>query len=242
MARVVDHYAQHLAPLYEWMVGDVAAALTRSAAELDAANVPNGINGTAVDLGAGIGLHALPLAQRGYAVIAIDSNQQLLTALQARAGSLSIATINADLLEFQNYLQRPAEIILCMGDTLTHLQSVAEVAALLAGVADSLTKDGVFVATFRDYVTALTAERRFVPVQSDAHRILTCFLEYAPDVVVVHDVLYQWQEGRWMQRVSSYSKLRLAPKWVAATLQRHGLATRTTVTQSGMVCVVARKD
>ena len=241
MAKVVDHYANHLAPLYEWMVGDVTAALVRSAAELDAAGISSCAGSTAVDLGAGIGLHALPLAQRGYAVIAIDSNQQLLAALQAGAGTLPITAVNADLLDFQKHVQRPAEVILCMGDTLTHLSSVAEVQALLVGVAGSLAEGGTFVATFRDYLTALTAERRFIPVRSDAQRILTCFLEYAPDVVVVHDVLHQWQEGRWTQRVSSYSKLRLAPKWVAATLQRHGLATRTTVTQSGMVCVVARK-
>lgn len=242
MVTVVDHYANHLAPVYEWMVGDMNAALARSAAELDAAAISSSPGGAAIDLGAGIGLHALPLAQRGYDVIAIDSNQQLLAALQERAGTQPVTTVNADLLDFPKHLRRPAEVILCMGDTLTHLSSVAEVQVLLAGVAESLTQAGTFVTTFRDYVTALTAERRFIPVRSDAQRILTCFLEYAPDVVMVHDVLHQWQEGRWTQRVSSYPKLRLAPKSVAATLQRHGLATQTTVAQSGMVCVVAHKS
>lgn len=240
MATVNDHYATHLAPLYEWLVGDVEAALARSAAELDAANIRNGVGGTAVDLGAGIGLHALPLARRGYSVSAIDSNAQLLAALRARAGSLPIATVTADLLDFSNHLSRPADVILCMGDTLTHLASVAEVVKLLASVAGSLAKGGAFVTTFRDYATAsLTAERRFIPVRSEAQRILTCFLEYADDTVTVHDLLHQWQDGHWVQRVSSYPKLRLAPAWVAAQLQRHGFVVRISTGAGGMVCVAA---
>lgn len=241
MATVTDHYANHLAPLYEWMVGDVEAALLRSAVELDAAQLPMCIGGVAVDLGAGIGLHALPLAQRGCSVLAIDSNQSLLAALQARAGSLPITTIAADLLDFPKYLQRPADVILCMGDTLTHLPGVAAVAALFATVTRSLIKGGTFVITFRDYTTApLAAERRFIPVRSDEQRILTCFLEYGETTVMVHDLLHQCENGRWLQRVSSYSKLRLAPAWIAAELQRHGLTVRTSTTQTGMVCVVAR--
>jgi hypothetical protein len=36
MATFAEHYAAHLVPLYEWMLGDVEAALQRSAVELDA--------------------------------------------------------------------------------------------------------------------------------------------------------------------------------------------------------------
>ena len=31
-----DHYSDHLGPVYTWMLGDIDAALSRSAAELDA--------------------------------------------------------------------------------------------------------------------------------------------------------------------------------------------------------------
>lgn len=243
MGSVVDHYANHLGPLYEWMVGDVQAALVRSAAELDALNVNGRAGGTAIDLGAGIGLHALPLARRGYNVIAIDSNQQLLTSLKSRAGELPITTVNADLLDFQIYLRQPADVIVCMGDTLGHLPDVTAVKDLFAAVAGSLNDGGMFVTTFRDYVTTpLTAERRFIPVRSDAQRILTCFLEYTDDIVMVHDVVHEWENGKWTQRVSSYPKLRLAPAWVVSQLQHHGLEVQTSVGTSGMVCVVAKKS
>jgi 2-polyprenyl-3-methyl-5-hydroxy-6-metoxy-1,4-benzoquinol methylase len=240
MATASDHYANHLAPLYEWMVGDMEAALQRSAAELDAVGLPVRATGMAVDLGAGIGLHALPLARRGYSVVAIDSNEQLLATLQRRAGSLPIATVADDLLGFTRHLTRTVDVIVCMGDTLTHLPSVAEVAALFASVAESLTRGGVFVTTFRDYFTVpLVAERRFISVRSDAQRILTCFLEYADQTVLVHDLLHQLEDGHWTQRVSSYQKIRLSPAWVAAQLQHHGFDVRINAGMAGMVCVVA---
>jgi len=129
MVKTVDeHYAHHLGPVYTWMVGDLDAAFTRSDAELDALPLPAKAAGTAVDLGAGFGLHAIPLARRGFRVVAIDTNDPLLKELESRKGSLAIRTVNADLLAFRAHLAEPIDVIVCMGDTLTHLpiQSCAE--------------------------------------------------------------------------------------------------------------------
>jgi SAM-dependent methyltransferase len=242
MATASDHYDSHLGRIYSWMVGDVEAARARSAAELEAVGLPVKPHGTALDLGAGIGLHALPLARLGFSVTAIDSCQQLLDELRARSGSLPIATVTADIIDFPRLVQRPADVILCMGDTLTHLPDVSSVELLLADVARSLAVGGMFVCTFRDYVSSpLQAERRFIPVRSDDKRILTCFLEYFDDRVVVHDVLHQWEDGRWRQTISSYPKLRLAPNWVASQLMAHGLKVGQCAGPSGMACVVATR-
>ena len=118
---VADHYQQHLGPIYTWMIGDIDAAFARSGVELDSLGLPAG--GTAIDLGAGFGLHALPLARRGFSVIALDSYQPLLDQLSSRAGSLPIRTVNADLNAFRELLEGPLDAILCMGDTLTSCMS-----------------------------------------------------------------------------------------------------------------------
>lgn len=68
---------------------------------------------TAVDLGAGFGLHAIPLARRGFSVVAIDSYQPLLQELDERAGTLPIRTVNTDLLGFRAHLNAPAALIVC---------------------------------------------------------------------------------------------------------------------------------
>lgn len=242
MASVEQHYVTHLAPLYEWMVGDIEAALLRSAAELNAVGLTGAANAAAVDLGAGIGLHAIPLAQRGYSVFAIDSSEHLLMRLRSRAAALPITCINADLLDFAKRVPQPVDAVLCMGDTLTHLRSLAEVEQLLADAARVLKVAGVFVASFRDYLTApLHAEHRFIPVRSDAQRILTCCLEYNADTVTVHDLLHEWIDGRWLQRVSSYRKLRLSPDWLVAQLRRTGFAVRRDMQTNSMVTLVATR-
>jgi predicted TPR repeat methyltransferase len=241
-AAAMRHYETHLAPIYSWMLGDLDAAFARSAAELDELRLPPAAAGIAVDLGAGLGLHAVALANRGFAVTAIDSSEILLDELRARCGTLPIVAIQADLADFRDFVKRPPAIIVCMGDTLTHLPGFAEVEKLLAGVAAALAPGGVFVATFRDYATkALEGNQRFILVRADEHRILGCFLEYGQDVVTVHDVLTEQRDGMWQQRVSSYPKLRLAPEWLAGRLNALGFETHRGANQSGMVRIVGVK-
>ena len=242
MQASADHYKTHLGPVYAWMLGDLDAAFARSAAEIADLPLPKSL-GTAVDLGAGLGLHSVPLAMRGFEVIAIDNCQVLLDDLSRRCGDLKVTTHNADLLYFPAYLKgRQPQVIVCMGDTLTHLPDLAAAETLLGAVAAILPRPGVFAATFRDYATrALQGDQRFISVRADEERILTCFLEYGEEHVLVHDLLHEKTDGRWRQSISSYPKIRLAPEWVAAQLSGHGFAVKRDTTAGGMTRIVATK-
>jgi 2-polyprenyl-3-methyl-5-hydroxy-6-metoxy-1,4-benzoquinol methylase len=88
VATVSDHYDKHLGPIYSWMVGDVSAAIERNREELRALGIRPGPTGTAVDLGAGPGMHAIPLAELGFSVLAIDTCGPLIAELRERAKSL----------------------------------------------------------------------------------------------------------------------------------------------------------
>jgi 2-polyprenyl-3-methyl-5-hydroxy-6-metoxy-1,4-benzoquinol methylase len=240
-SSVENHYARHLGPIYTWMVGDIDAAFARSGAELDALPLPEKRGATVLDLGAGFGLHALPLARRGYAVTAIDSCETLLAELTARSGGLRVRAVHADLLGFRAHVETPVDVVLCMGDTLTHLPTHACVESLLWDVAASLGAGGIFAATFRDYDSApLQDDARFILVRSDAERILTCFLEYSDTGVTVRDLLHQFENGAWRLRVSSYAKLRLAPEWVVECLGRLGMSVRRDTVAGGMTRIIAR--
>jgi 2-polyprenyl-3-methyl-5-hydroxy-6-metoxy-1,4-benzoquinol methylase len=224
------------------MLGDIDVAFARSAAEIDALPLPAVNQAIAVDLGAGLGLHTLPLAQRGFQVAAIDSCQVLLDELRSRCEGLTVTAFNADLLNFRSLINAQPAVILCMGDTLTHLTRAA-VEGLLESVSASLRPGGVFAATFRDYATrTLEGDARFIQVRADAQRTLTCFLEYAEHIVTVHDVLNERRQERWHQTLSSYPKLRLAPEWVVSRLTDLGFKVRRDMTPSGMARIVATKD
>lgn len=242
MQTSAAHYKTHLGPIYSWMLGDIDVAFARSAAEIDDLQMPTSSQGVAVDLGAGLGLHTLPLARRGFHVTAIDNCQVLLDELKWRCADLAVAAFNADLLEFCSFVKGQPQVILCMGDTLTHLPTSAAVESLLGSVAGALPKGGVFATTFRDYATrTLEGDQRFIPVRADADRILTCFLEYTEHEVTVHDVLNERVNGQWRQKISSYPKLRLAPEWVAAKLIELGLTIRRDMTLSGMARIIGTK-
>ena len=241
MTTVAEHYENHLAPAYLWMAGGFDAAVSRGESEINAVclNPSNGL--TAVDLGAGFGMHSIPLARRGYSVVAIDSSSKLLEVLREHVETLPIQTVEDDLLAFQKHLNTKAHLILCMGDTLTHLSEPQSVEQLFSLVAESLHPDGTFITSFRDYTSPLVGDGRFIPVKSDNDRILTCFLEYSPDYVTVHDVLHERNGSIWEQRVSSYRKLRLSPEWVSTALQAKGFTVRIEPGLAGMVRVVADK-
>jgi SAM-dependent methyltransferase len=242
MATSETHYGTHLGPVYSWMLGDLEAAFARGAAEIDDLPLP-AARGAALDLGAGLGLHSLALAKRGFDVAAIDNCRVLLDELQSRGRDLAIAVHLADLVDFRRFVSGQPQVIVCMGDTLTHLPALSTVESLLAAIAASLPRGGVFAATFRDYATSeLKGEQRFILVRADERRILTCFLEYQDEQVVVHDLLHEKENGRWRQVISSYPKLRLAPAWAIAKLSELGFIVKRDATPSGMVRIVATKN
>jgi SAM-dependent methyltransferase len=239
MAAVTEHYATHLGPVYAWMAGGVEAAIARGAKEIETLGLLPRLTGQAVDLGAGFGMHSIPLARRGFSVLAIDSCGELLQTLRQEAGDLPIRTVEGDLLAFGRHLDGLSEIILCMGDTLTHLPDFATVNALFDSAARQLCAGGKLVLTFRDYSTPLRGEQRFIPVRSDAGRILTCVLEYEDQHVVVQDLLHEFDGTVWRQRVSSYRKLRIEPSMVVAALESLGFTVQRSAGVAGMICLVA---
>jgi 2-polyprenyl-3-methyl-5-hydroxy-6-metoxy-1,4-benzoquinol methylase len=56
---------------------------------------------TGVDLGAGFGMHSIPLARAGYQVIALDFSAALLQTLREHDNGLPIQTVQGDLRQFR---------------------------------------------------------------------------------------------------------------------------------------------
>jgi SAM-dependent methyltransferase len=240
MPSVAEHYERVLSPVYSWMAGGVDAALAAGKAEIDSLALELPPGALVVDLGAGFGMHAIPLARAGARVIAVDSSAHLLGELARAAAGMPITTIQDDLLSFRSHLKEKAAGVLCMGDTLTHLPEHTNVDFLVQEVAEALVPGGRFVLSFRDYTETLQDVRRFIPVRSDERRILMCFLEYEEDTVVVNDVLHERRGDEWETRVSSYRKLRLSPERVLGSLESFGFEARQEPGVRGMLRIVAR--
>jgi SAM-dependent methyltransferase len=232
VAEVRAHYAGLLAPLYLWMAGGIEHATRLGADDVSAFL---GTRGVAVDLGAGFGMHTIPLARRGWRVLALDSSEHLLSELRLQCQGLDVEAALDDLTNFRAHLQGHADLVLCMGDTLTHLADPDQVQLLMREVRRALRPGGQFVATWRDYRSLPAGPDRFIPVRSDANRILTCFLEEAGSRVQVHDVLHERHGEKWTMKVSSYAKLRLSREDVLEAADAAGLSASVEAGPRGML-------
>src|SRR5277367_645289 len=154
MSNVAKHYEQLLAEHYVWMFGlpfeqkvaEQKALLAQVLGTLPATR------GAAVDLGCGPGFQSIALAELGYSpVIAVDNSRELLQELEARRRSYEIESREADITRLDSVAPpESASVIVCMGDTLTHLPSKESVQKLFNDVFQKLAPGGVFVLSYRD--------------------------------------------------------------------------------------------
>ena len=242
MPSVKEHYDNLLASCYSWMCGGSDLKLTKNRAFFQEHSIRPAHSAAAVDLGAGSGFQAIPLAEAGFNVTAIDVSSDLLAELNDTAGKLPIRTIQDDLLNFTEHSPLKIEIIVCMGDTLTHLNTLAEVKDLIHDTYGALQKAGLLVLSFRDMTVELTQLDRFIPVRSDSNRILTCFLEYEKSHVKVYDILYEKTDDQWKMKKSFFRKLRISSQWTQECLIKIGFMVETCDIENGMTTIIARKQ
>lgn len=238
---VKDHYDRYLGNFYSWTVGDFTEIQLMQEKFFLENEITPGISGLAFDLGCGHGINSIALANLGFSVRAIDFNLQLLDELKARTEHRKIDAIDAHLLEYLYAVRAKAELIVCMGDTLTHLSGPDQVEELIALSAQKLERGGKLVISYRELVNELTNEKRFIPVNSDENRIHTCYLEYLPGYVKVFDILLEREGVKWKQTVSWYPKLRIAVSRVISLFEKHGLSLVKKEVISGMTYLVAYK-
>jgi SAM-dependent methyltransferase len=240
MPEMTNHYESLLAPIYSWMAGGVENAISRGHQELEILGLTSETRHV-IDLGAGFGMHSIPLARSGCPVTAVDTSKILLAELMEHAHGLPVRVIEDDLLHFEKHINETPSVILCMGDTITHLPNTDAVELLISKISGVLRSGGVVVLTFRDYTNVVEGHNRFINVKSDDTRILTCFLEYAEDTVRTHDLLHERHGEEWELNVSSYLKLRISPKWLVRLFEGQGFDVDVEPGLSGMARIVATR-
>jgi hypothetical protein len=121
------------------------------------------------------------------------------------------------------------------------LKSIDDVEEFVRNISKHLEPGGKVVFSFRELNVELKGEERFIPVRNDEKRILTCFLEYFPDHVMIHDILHEYELGKWMQKVSCYPKLRLTENVIVRMLERFGINTISTERIRGMLYLIGER-
>ena len=241
MASAEEHYERLLAQHYTWMRGDFDTEVGEYRKVLEGLGLSTGWDGKALDLGAGSGIHTVALADLGFRVVSLDSSEALLRELRERTSGREVRTMLDDMRNAEAYAaEGPFEVAVCMGDTLSHLESFDEVSALVGDVYGVLEEGGKLILEFRDYTAELRGVDRAIPVRLDEDRIMVTFLEYEPLHVNVHDVVFLKRAGGWSSQKSAYKKLRVGTERVVESLEHVGFRAVETREDRGFSVVVGR--
>jgi SAM-dependent methyltransferase len=112
--------------------------------------------GPIADVGAGTGRVALDLARRGREVIALDVDADLLNALHARAGGLTVTTLCADARDL--VLDDPVELIIVPMQSIQLFGGAPGRARFLTAARAALAPGGVLALAIADTLEAVAGE------------------------------------------------------------------------------------
>ena len=254
---VLAHYDRLLAEHYTWMAtgGDYARGVADSLALFEQLGLRPGdavAPSSALDLGSGPGMQSAALLAAGYATVtAVDLCAPLVRELETRNTDAietgRLRPVVGDVLDPGVYrAASPVNLAVCLGDTLTHLPERADVPRLLALAHDALAPGGRLALRFRDLTHPLAGPERFIPVRSDADKVMTCFLEPSDDDHIgVTDLIYTRSpdgDAAWQLHKSAYRKLRLGAAEVAGYVRAAGFSLEHETTgPGGLVTLLGRK-
>ena len=254
--EVTTHYDALLATRYTWMMGGLDGCLSSARALLDAVGLTDEGQGAVLDLGAGAGYHARVLAGRGFSVTAVDTSEALLKELGEVCAGFPVKTVQSDLLDEARFAELgPFMLILCVGDTLTHLSSFKDAERLIRMAARLLAPGGALLLQFREQPRELLPQESVITMRCERDRIMQCVLHFeacaaasaaagvAAERVWVTDIVHEWNGQAWLTTKSTYPKLRLSTDALLEVATSAGLNIRFNETLTRQrVLVLTRSD
>lgn len=239
---VKEHYDKHLADFYSWIVGDLESKSNEFKDFLLKSKILPTDTKVALDLGAGNGIQSIALKELGFEVTAVDFNQQLLDELKSNPKANGIKIEIGDIRNISEFRELKPELIVCCGDTITHLENKQEIKKLIGDANEILANNGNLILSFRNYSNEMNDQQRFIPVKSSTDRILTCILEYGAEKVKVTDLLHEKIKGEWTQKVSSYEKVRIFPNEILDLFKSYGMEIKFNEPINRVQTIIAGKN
>jgi len=186
-----------------------------------------------LDSACGTGMHAIALAQRGYAAAGADLSAPMIERARANA-TAAAAPVRFETAGFGElagvFSRRAFHALLCLGNSLPHLPGEAELAAALEDFAACLRPGGLLLIQNRNFDAVLARRERWMEPQ--AHRedetewLFLRFYDFDPDGLITFNVLTLRRAGAgpWAQRLTTTRLRPLRQSDVLAALGTAGFA------------------
>lgn len=206
-----------------------------------------------LDIGCASGGHAIALVKRGYACTGIDPSRPLIDAARSRAEGIPIPPEfleggSGDLAAL--FTDRRFRLMLCLGNTLPHLESLADVDSFLVDCARFLEPGGAIVIQLLNYSVLLRDKPASLPMIEVGRWRFERHYDYLAGAIAFSTILTELRTG-----AASFGSTRLLPVRPAvleAVMEKAGLRVETIVSSwkgetfmdesSALVIAVGRKD
>ncbi|TGM16972.1 class I SAM-dependent methyltransferase [Leptospira selangorensis] len=236
-----SHYENFLAEKYSWMLGDLSAKEKDQLELFRSFEISPQGNGVAWDLGAGSGIQSIPLEELGFQVLAIDFSEKLLSEIKARKPDTKIRTKVGDIRSRDLYQGVSPEILLCMGDTITHLESEKDWETTVSLWSSFLSPGSKLILGYRDLSYGKPGDKSIFVVRSEESRIFTCQLQFIQNKVNITDIFHEKTDKGWIVTSSSYNKLILPIDDLIKTVSQKNFGLKRKDEKNGMKFLLFEK-
>jgi SAM-dependent methyltransferase len=163
-----------------------------------------------LDAACGTGRHAIALAQRGYAVVGADASAGMIE--RARANVPPGVDVGLEVAGFGELARRAStgfDAVLCLGNSLPHLLTPADLAAALVDFAACLRPGGLLLVQNRNFDAVLARGERWMSPQArregDTEWLFLRFYDFELDGLLAFNVVTLRREGvgDWSQHVAA---------------------------------------
>ena len=197
--------------------------------------------GSVVDVACGTGMHALALAQRGYAVVGADLSPGMIKRARANAAAAGtdvgfevagfgdLAHVLGDRLpQPRNSSETGFDAVLCLGNSLPHVLTTDGLAQTLTDFAGCLRTAGLLLIQNRNFDAVLARRDRWMPLQSYQESgkewLFIRFYDFEPDGTLTFNVLTLQREGAgdWDQHLVSTALWPMTRDELTGALEANG--------------------
>lgn len=169
-----------------------------------------------LDAATGTGMHAIALAQCGFAASGADISRGMIARANANATSAGVQ-VRFEVAGFGTlaglFGKRSFDALLCLGNSLPHLLSYQKLTAALVDFAACLRQNGLLLLQNRNFDAIMAHRERWMEPQShseaDCEWIFQRFYDFDPDGLLTFNMvtLKRQAQGTWSQTVTT-SRLR----------------------------------
>lgn len=213
-----------------------------------------------LDAACGTGMHAIALAQKGYIAMGADLSAVMIEQAQQNAAAAGVQ-VRFEAAGFgalaQTFGAQVFDALLCLGNSLPHVLSPAELATTLEDFAACLRPGGLLIVQNRNFDAVMTKRERWMEPQAhregQEERIFIRFYDFDPDGLITFNILTLKREGPggWMQQAMATRLRPLLEAELKAALAAAGFnavdsygnmnGAKFEAETSGNLVVVARK-